>query len=179
MIVPVLETQRLILRGVRPDDFEAFAAFFATDAAQFVGGPRDRAGAWRALATIAGSWTLRGFGEFSVEEKATGRLAGIVGPWFPEGWPEKEIGWIILPEFQGRGFAPEAAARALEFAYADLGWTTAISCIDDRNAPSIAVARKLGAVREGLVEFVPYGMLPLYRHQSPAQFLARVSGEAA
>lgn len=172
-MIPRLETERLILRGIESGDYEPFAAFAASDAAHFVGGSRDRPAAWRSLATIAGSWTLRGYGEFAVEEKATGLLAGIVGPWFPEGWPEEEIGWIVFPQFQGKSYAGEAAARALAFAYGELGWTTAVSCIDDANLPSIRVAEKLGATRDGQAEFKPYGMMPVYRHLPPETILAR------
>ncbi|MCO6391075.1 GNAT family N-acetyltransferase [Aliihoeflea aestuarii] len=178
-MIPTLETERLLLRGIKPDDYEPFAAFSATDAARFVGGAKDGPAAWRSLATIAGSWTLCGYGEFAVEEKGSGRFIGVVGPWFPEGWPEQEIGWIIFPEFQGKGYASEAAARTLAFAYHDLGWTTAISCIDNENLPSQRVAEKLGARRDGEAEFKPYGMMPVYRHLPPSEFFARHAQEPA
>lgn len=174
-MTPTLETERLILRGIEPDDYEPFATFLASDAARFVGGSKDRPAAWRSLATIAGSWTLRGYGEFAVAEKLSGRLVGIIGPWFPEGWPEEEIGWIVFPEFQGKGYAAEAAICALAFAYRDLGWTTAVSCIHDDNLASRRVADKLGATRDGEAEFKPYGLMPVYRHLPPQDFLARYS----
>ena len=115
-------------------------AFYATDASRFVGGPLDAATAWRSVAASIGAWTLRGFGEFAVEEKASGDFVGLVGPWFPEGWPEAEIAWIIVPEFQRRGYGAEAARRALGYAYDELGWETAISCIDEENIASIRLA---------------------------------------
>ena len=59
------------------------------EAAHFIGGPVSRAVAWRGMATIVGCWLLRGHGFFSVIDKATGRWAGRVGPWQPEGWPER------------------------------------------------------------------------------------------
>lgn len=175
-MIPTLETERLVLRAPRGEDFEAFARFYESDASRFVGGPQDRVGAWRFLATSAGTWHLRGFGEFAVEEKANGEFVGLVGPWFPEGWPEPEIGWMILPDHQKRGYGFEAALRAIEFAYRDLGWTTAISCIDARNIASQRVAEKLGARYEGEAEFKPYGVNPFWRHLPPADFLARHSG---
>src|SRR5690606_33968541 len=133
-------TQRLILRAIRPEDFEPFAAFMATEGSRFIGGPCDRVEAWRRLACYAGAWNLSGFGRFALEEKAGGRFVGLVGPWFPEGWPEAEISWTLMPEFQGKGYAREAALRSLQFAYAELGWTTAVSCVDARNGPSIRLA---------------------------------------
>jgi RimJ/RimL family protein N-acetyltransferase len=169
-MIPTLETERLVLRALTQADYEPLAAFFATDEARFVGGPMDCVAAWRQIAASAGSWVLRGFGEFAVEEKDTGRVAGLVGPWFPEGWPEKEIGWIILPEFQGRGFGFEAAGRAIRFAYEELGWSTAVSCIARDNHASAALAEKLGASCGGELEFKPYGMIPFFRHLPPDAF---------
>ena len=167
--VPVLETERLIMREIRPSDFEPFAEFYASDAARFVGGPTDRIAAWRQLSVFVGSWGLRGFGEFVLEYKETGQTAGLVGPWFPEGWPEPEISWIVLPEFQGQGFGFEAANRALKFSYQDLGWTTAISSIEADNVGSIKLAKKLGAKYEGETETKPFGMIGFYRHLPPQE----------
>ncbi len=112
-MIPVLETKRLILRSFQPGDFEQFADFYGSEASRFVAGPEARTATWRRIASYAGSWFLRGFGKFAVEEKASGRAVGIVGPWYPEGWPEPEIGWTILPEFQRRGYAIEAAVRSI------------------------------------------------------------------
>lgn len=167
--IPVLETERLIMRAMIPQDFDSFAAFYASDAAKFVGGPADRIATWRQLSTFAGSWSLRGFGEFALEHKKTGKTAGLVGPWFPEGWPEREIAWIVLPEFQGQGIGFEAANRALKFAYQDLGWTTAVSCIDADNVGSIKLAEKLGAKLECETTIEPFGEALLYRHLSPSE----------
>lgn len=169
-MIPVLESERLILRGIRQDDFPAYAEFYAGEASHFVGGPLEPSRSWRALAAAAGSWLLHGYGKFAVEEKATGSFAGLVGPWFPEGWPEPEIAWTILPRFQRRGYGTEAARRALAFAYDDLGWTTAVSCIAADNAASVGIARRLGARFEGEAEVRPYGVLPVYRHLSPEAF---------
>lgn len=171
-MIPTLETERLVLRGFRQDDFEAFAPFYGSESSRFVGGPEERTATWRRIASYAGCWALRGFGKFVVEEKASGRAVGIVGPWYPEGWPEPEIGWTILPEFQGRGYATEAAARSLAFAYDELGWTTALSAIFPGNAPSFRLAERLGAQRDGSFEFKPYGMLEVCRHLPPQAFRA-------
>ena len=162
------------MRGFEPGDFEAFAGFYTSDASRFVGGPQDRVAAWRRVASYAGCWPLRGFGKFLVVDKASGRAAGIVGPWYPEGWPEPEIGWTILPEFQGRGYATEASARAIAFAYDELGWTTAMSAIFPGNEPSFRLAARLGAHREGTAEMKPYGMLEIWRHLPAAEFRAHL-----
>ncbi len=110
-----------------------------------VGGVMTRPVAWRAWATIAGAWTINGFSMFSVIEKASGRWIGRIGPWRPEGWPGEEVGWGVAAEAQGKGYAKEAAAAAIDWAFDHLGWTSVIHCIEPSNAPSIATARALGS----------------------------------
>ena len=175
-MIPVLETGRLVLRGFKPEDFDPFAAFYASEASRFVGGPEQRGIAWRRFASYAGSWLLRGYGKFVVEDKASGRTAGIVGPWYPEGWPEPEISWTLLSEFEGRGIAFEAAGRSLLYAYDELGWKTAISCIAAGNDRSVKLAERLGARREGDVEVKWLGVLQVYRHLPPEEFRQHVAG---
>jgi len=148
LAIPVLHTQRLTLRACTEDDFDAVADFFADDVSSLYGGPCDRITAWRKFAAWLGHWVLRGYGPWGLELKSTGEFVGWSGLWNPEGWPEPEITWALLPQFHGQGFATEGARRALQSAYEDFGWETAISLIDDRNTASVAVARRLGATAE-------------------------------
>jgi RimJ/RimL family protein N-acetyltransferase len=143
---PVLETERLILRCPEERDLDGFAEMMADpEATRFLGGIASRTAVWRALASIAGSWTIRGYGLFSVVEKASGRWIGRVGPWAPEGWPGAEVGWGLHPSAWGRGYATEAAAACMEFAFDRLGWDDVIHVIDPGNAPSQAVALRIGS----------------------------------
>jgi RimJ/RimL family protein N-acetyltransferase len=167
MTIPVIETERLRLREWREADLPAFAAFWADEAtARFVGGTANQDGAWRIMAMYLGHWLLRGFGLWALEDKASGRWAGWCGPWNPEGWPEPEIGWALATAFHGRGYATEAARRARDFAYQQLGWPTAVSYIAAENAASQRVAARLGATLEGPGELrgKPVGV---YRHPAP------------
>jgi RimJ/RimL family protein N-acetyltransferase len=145
LAIPVLHSERLTLRSFEPADFDPVAGFFAHPSSHLYGGPCERWEAWRKLASYQGHWVLRGFGPFAMEETDTGRFVGWTGMWAPEGWPEPEITWALLPQFLGRGFATEGARRALRSAYEDFGWDTAISLINDKNSRSIAVAERLGA----------------------------------
>ena len=143
---PRLETDRLILRLPEARDFDAWAAFAADEeAARYLGGAQSRPAAWRGMAQMTGAWRLRGFSMFSVEEKATGRWVGRVGPWQPEAWPGTEVGWGIVRERWGQGYAAEAAVVAIDWAFATFGWDEVIHCIDPENANSQAVAKKLGS----------------------------------
>ena len=146
MLGPTLETPRLILRPPAAADFPPYAELMADeDSARYLGGVQLRSVAWRSFATIAGAWALYGFSMFSIIEKETGRWVGRVGPWQPEGWPGPEVGWAILPGAQRRGYAKEAAACAIDWAFHELGWLEVLHCIDPANLPSIATAVSLGS----------------------------------
>ena len=112
MTIPTLETERLILRAIDPErDLDAWAAAMADEeTVRYIGGKTmNRAESWRNMAMGMGHWDIRGYGFFSVEEKATGRWVGRGGPWFPEGWPEPEIGWLLMDGYERRGYATEGA----------------------------------------------------------------------
>jgi RimJ/RimL family protein N-acetyltransferase len=147
---PTLETERLILRPPLARDLDAWADFAADPlAARFLGGPQPRPMAWRALVGMGGAWSLYGFAMFSVIEKATGRWIGRLGPWRPEGWPGTEVGWGLVRDAWGKGYATEGAAAAIDWAFDTLGWTEVIHTIEPANASSIAVALRLGSQRVG------------------------------
>lgn len=145
-----LETPRLILRPTRLEDFDGWAAYMAdTEATRFIGGAQPRSIAWRAMMTMAGAWYFNHPAMFSVIEKASGRWVGRLGPWMPEGWPGTEVGWGIIRECWGRGYAVEGAAAAIDWAFDHFGWTDVIHCIGTENRNSQAVARKLGSRLRG------------------------------
>lgn len=153
---PVLETERLTLRAPIAADFEGWAAFYADpQTMRFLDGPQPREAAWRALATMAGLWALRGFGMFSVIHRQSGRWIGRVGPWKPEGWPGDEVGWGILREFEGQGYAYEASVATMDWAFDALGWASVIHCIPDANVRSSTLAQRLGSTRQRLVKLPP------------------------
>jgi RimJ/RimL family protein N-acetyltransferase len=140
-----LQSPRLILRVPTEADLDGWAGFDAdARATRFFGGPKNRGQAWAMLASNAGMWSLRGCGLFSVFERESGLWVGRAGPWKPEG-ATAEIGWAILPSHWGRGYATEAAAATIDWVIDHLRWTEIAHCIDADNAPSIAVAHRLGA----------------------------------
>lgn len=166
-LVPTFTTERLILRAFRAQDFPAFEEICADEELmRYVGGRMDRVDAWRRMAAYAGQWSLRGYGSFALEDRASGELAGYCGIYDPAGWPEREIHWGVRRRFMGQGLMTEAARRVRAYAYDDLGFTTITSCIVKENAPSIALAQRLGATLDRTVEFRgrPMGV---YRHMSP------------
>ncbi|MFC7703030.1 GNAT family N-acetyltransferase [Plastorhodobacter daqingensis] len=160
---PVLRTERLVLRAPGPQDWESCAAFMASDRARYVGGPLSRDKAWRSFGHLIGHWVLRGWGMFVFCDGA--RPLGMVGPWFPEGWPEREIGWSVwAPEAEGKGYAAEAARAARDHAFTTLEWNTAVSYIDPPNRRSVALAERLGARLDPQATPLPGGPCLVYRH---------------
>lgn len=166
--IPRLHTENLLLREYRQDDFPAFAAFYGTERSRFIGGPMTPELAWRALATHLGHWALRGYGFWAVEDRATGRFCGHVGLWYPEGWMEPEVGWVLMDHAEGRSIAHEAATEARRYAYDVLGWQTAVSMIDPANDRSIRLAQRMGCRFEGTYSHVRLGPMEIWRHPAPA-----------
>jgi RimJ/RimL family protein N-acetyltransferase len=165
---PVLETERLILRAPETADFDVWADYFGSERSRFTGGPQPMAQAWRSFCGLTGHWVHRGYGMFFVTPRAGGPALGLVGPWFPEGWPGQEIGWILFsPEAEGKGIALEAAQTARAHAYDVLGWPGAISLIDPQNTRSQALARRLGCTPEGEAELPGLGLTVVWRHPAP------------
>ncbi|MGE5501328.1 MAG: GNAT family N-acetyltransferase [Ignavibacteriales bacterium] len=173
---PVLETERLILRLPEQRDLEGWAEMMADEeAARYIGGQQPRTASWRFMANMAGSWTLLGFGMFSLVEKATGAWVGRAGPWMPEGWPGTEVGWGLHPAFWGKGYATEAATASIDWAFDHLGWTEVIHCIDPANVNSQKVAQRLGSTNRGPGRLpAPFQDAPVeIWGQSREQWLAR------
>jgi RimJ/RimL family protein N-acetyltransferase len=146
MAGPTIETERLILRPIAPEDLGPWMDFAADETAmRFLGGPQTRSVAWRGCMSMAGAWHMVGFSMFSMIDKTSGRWAGRVGPWMPADWPGTEVGWGLSPEFWGKGYATEGATAAIDWVFDALGWTEVIHCIDAENTPSQNVARRLGS----------------------------------
>jgi RimJ/RimL family protein N-acetyltransferase len=150
---PVIETTRLILRPWRSDDVAANTVMLSDpDTARFIaadGKPiTSELSGWRNAAVMSGHWALHGFGMFAVEERSSGKYVGRVGPWSPPGWPGFEVGWGIARECRGKGYAIEAARASIDWVFATFEIDEIIHCIELTNAPSQAVARKLGARKD-------------------------------
>lgn len=151
-----IETPRLLMRPPIKDDFECWALMEADESVKAnTGAPQDRRESWSQLLSIAGHWSLMGWGALCAIEKASNRFIGRFGPSKPYGWPAVEIGWMLLPEFQGRGFALEGAIAAMDFAFYDLGEARVIHTIRPANVASQKLAQKLGSTNLGPIKLPP------------------------
>lgn len=161
MNIVSLETDRLLLRPWRLEDFETYEKMCADpEIMRFLGGKTlNRLEAWRHMAFLVGHWDLLGYGHWAVEEKSSGKLAGRIGFMNPGGWPAFEIGWTLGREFWGKGYATEGARRALQYGFNELDKPHVISLIHPDNKASIRVAERLGEKLEGETELMGYNLL--------------------
>lgn len=148
MIAPILSTDRLTLRPYRLSDFQRLAEIYESPRSHYIGGLRSRDKVWRDFASDVGQWVLLGFGGWAIEERSSGAYVGIVGLNFPVEFPERELGWILWEEFEGKGYAFEAASLARNYAFDVQQFDSLVSYIDPDNKRSIRLAEKLGAVSD-------------------------------
>lgn len=164
--IPVLETQRLVLRGPEPEDYPDFKATFSSYRSRFMGGPLNKYEAWMLYAAEIGHWKIRGFGMWMIHDKITEETYGMAGGWQPAGWPEREIAWIIWPDKGGHGYALEATDAVRKYFYNVCGWEGAVSYLDPKNLDSIRLAERLGAKKDHDAKTID-GNDAVYRHPSP------------
>lgn len=177
---PVLETERLVLRRWRLDDLEPFAALNADPMVmEYFAGPLDREASDAFVKRIEEHFERRGFGLWAIEVRATGEFAGLTGlavPGFQAPFtPAVEIGWRLAHRYWGRGYAPEAAAAALDFGFGELGLREIVSFTVPANRRSRRVMEKLGMHRSREDDF-EHPLLP-EGHPFRRHVLYRKSGE--
>jgi RimJ/RimL family protein N-acetyltransferase len=150
--IPILETERLKLRGHRLDDFNHSAAMWAdANVTRYAGGkPLSEEEAWRRMLAYVGHWSLLGFGYWLVEEKATGIFVGEIGfadykrDLEPSLKGTPEIGWVLASQAHGRGYATEAVRAAVAWSDAHFQSARTACIIAPENLASIKVAVKCG-----------------------------------
>ncbi len=107
-----IETERLLLRPVQPDDLDELVRMHEDPAvARFIGAPeRD----WLAerIEWSRQEWSERGHGLLAILERGRGEFLVRTGLKFWPQFEETELGWVLQPEARGRGLATEAAAAA-------------------------------------------------------------------
>jgi len=144
--VPVLETERLVLRAPQPADWPVFRDYRASARTAFTGGRKTEAEAAQQFASFFGHWIMRGFGRLIAEERATARPVGHFGPMQWTDGAEVEITWSLWrADAEGRGLAFEAARAVNRWLFGTLGWAAARAEVHADNHASHTLARKLGA----------------------------------
>jgi len=144
--VPMIETQRLRLRGPCPADFPDSAALWSDPAVtRYTSGKViSEEDVWGRLLRYVGHWA------WFVEEKETGRFVGEVGfsDWKREMKPSlqglPELGWVLAPRVHGQGYATEAAQAAIRWGDSHFNKRTSSSGdggIEGSIAPELHAAR--------------------------------------
>jgi len=147
------------------DDFDHLADVLCSDHARFMGGPMTRKDAWKSFCCDIAQWPLMGHGAWAVDRRDTDDFIGQINIIKPPHFPETEIGWVIFPAAEGKGYAAEASAAARDFAFETLRLKTLVSYIDKQNPRSIALAERLGAKPDPTAEHAyPDDDDVVYRH---------------
>ena len=150
-MVPILETERLKLRGHCMDDFPASAAMWADPiVTRYFGHSLAEEESWTRFLRYVGHWALLGFGYWVVEERATGNFVGEIGFADYKRNIESslnlapEIGWVLASQSHGKGYATEAVRAAIAWGDKHFGSSRTTCLIHPENLPSIRVAEKCG-----------------------------------
>jgi ribosomal-protein-alanine N-acetyltransferase len=172
--VKILETERLILRHLLPDDLEGLFTLYSDPEVRryFPEGTLNHEETRDEL-----EWFLNGhpthpeLGLWATIHKETGSFIGRCGllPWTIDGCPEVEVAYMLARDFWGRGLGTEAAQAILEYGFVNLGLARLICLIDRENQASIRVATKIGMTfeKEGRDDKGPYLLYSRNRPSSP------------
>ena len=151
-----LVTPRLTLRPLTgADGADVFAVFAAPEVARFWNSapPADLAVADEWAAYLEGMQRRLGYAQWHVSERAGDRLVGIAGLQPLDGGPEVEITYALEPSAWGAGYATEAGAAALEYAFAEADLARVVGIAKPQNATSVRVLEKLGMRSLGEAEY--------------------------
>jgi RimJ/RimL family protein N-acetyltransferase len=141
--LPVLETQRLVLRAAAMDDFQAWTKILAE---AFDDTPEQ---AWDEFTNYTAGWVLHGHGLFVACRKSDNAATGFVMLGLEWGDEEPELGYMFDAEFHGQGYATEACMAVRDFGFDLLGQGNFVSYISTKNDRSSAMAARLGAIKDG------------------------------
>jgi RimJ/RimL family protein N-acetyltransferase len=139
--VPVIRTERLVLRGFEARDLPGYVAYRTGPRSAGVGGPVDAMQATHRFEAMIGQWVVHGYGRLAIcEGDAPG--IGHVGLLCHGVGAVPEMTWTLWSEaHEGRGYATEAARAVL----AEPGpWAEVPAFIQPENAGSRRVAERLG-----------------------------------
>jgi len=153
----ILETSRLLLRRLLPEDLDSLYALYRDPEIRryFPEGTLTYEETREEL-----EWFLQGhpehpeLGLWATIHKETGQFIGRCGllPWTIEERPEVEVAYLLAQDYWGQGLATEAALALVEYGFQQLGLLRLICLIEPENRASIRVAEKIGMVREKEVD---------------------------
>ncbi len=165
--IPTINTSRLTLSAMRPEDFERYAQIWANPCVlRHIGAPRNRGEAWTAFLRNAGHWHMTGFGQWAVVEQKTRQIIGQAGFFFTDRRlgedfdPYPEAGWLLVPEAHGRGLGYEAAQAAHDW-FDRIIPGVLVATVAAEHESSLKLAERLGytQLREAEIDGNPVVLL--------------------
>lgn len=151
----VIETERLRLHAISVDDAELMLAIWSDP--EFIRNVADREIRTKEQAIEAikdGAQKLfedYGYGPYGISLKSDGAMIGICGIFRRENLEDADIGFSVLPDFCGNGYAGEAAAAVVAYARDELGLGALCAIVSPDNEPSIGLIEKLGLKFERMI----------------------------
>ncbi|WP_166925242.1 GNAT family N-acetyltransferase [Flavobacterium poyangense] len=149
---PIVETERLLLRRITNDDVnEVFELRSNPETMKFIPRPlvKDTEDALEHIAMMEDKIVTNLGINWGITLKDSPKLLGIIGYYRLQ--PENhraEIGYMLAPEFHGKGIIPEAVNRLIRFGFDDLKLHSIEAVIDPKNLASEKVLQKCGFVKE-------------------------------
>ncbi len=142
----MLETNRLFLRPFNKNDIDAvFAMRSDADVMRFIRPiqtNRTEAESWTSL--VSSRWHDEKIGFCAVLEKSSGKFIGWCGFWRLKETDEMEVGYALVKEFRGKGYANEAAEAFLTYGFEELNLDEIVAVARPENRASWRVMERLG-----------------------------------
>ena len=156
VLIPTLETERLILRPFVLEDLDPFFAIVVNPQvmgnATYSGQTMDRSQTFNWLCMMLGHWHLRGFGIWAVEIKDSGQFIGRIGLQYLDWFDDVELVWMLADSAWGKGYGAEGARAAIDFAFGFLQLPAVTAVIRLDNEPSQKLAKRLGMLPDRKLE---------------------------
>ncbi len=151
--MPVLETERLLLRRMLPRDAEDMYEYARrADVTEYLLWSPHTSRQYTSdyLRYITSKYKLGEFYDWAVVEKESGKMIGTCG-FTRIDLPNNagEIGYVLNPDYHGRGYGTEAAGRVLVYGFKNLGLHRIEAKFMEGNQASLHVMEKLGMTFEG------------------------------
>jgi RimJ/RimL family protein N-acetyltransferase len=153
-MIPVLTTERLVLRPFRLDDLASLAVIHADPSFWWypLRAAMSEEETESFLVRVIARYESDGFGVEALEDRSSGELigwAGLAVPHFlPEILPAVEVGWRLASTCRGRGLATEVGAAAVHWGFTEGGLDRIVSIYEAENAASGRVMEHLGFTLE-------------------------------
>ncbi|QEW19781.1 hypothetical protein LA6_001971 [Marinibacterium anthonyi] len=173
--IPNINTARLTLRALRPEDFDRFAELWGSPTAQRHAaiGPLSRSRAWGVFLRVAGHWHMTGFGEWAIEDRQTRRLIGQAGFRYSvsdlgadfDAYPEASV--MLMPEMLHQRIGAEALGAAHDW-FDRVITGPVVARVRDGDGAGAALATRLGYARLRAIDETGGQVLLLRRNSPPA-----------